>query len=131
MVPYMLHFLCQGLGLHQNSPFTTQPYNKHVLRHINEIISRSNPVYVTDSPNLTYYTRFKVILVARPLLMQVARKLCRCEHCIHEQTARPFSNNTSHRNRFLLFVKHLAKRILTRKYQMRQQYTDRYQHLGT
>jgi hypothetical protein len=43
---------------------------------------------------------------------------------IREQNVCSFLNITSHRKRLLLFVKHLAMRILTRKYRIRQQYTD-------
>jgi hypothetical protein len=46
---------------------------------------------------------------------------------MHGQSTRPFSNisRTSHRNRLLLFVKHLAVRILTRKYRIMQHYADK------
>jgi hypothetical protein len=40
-----------------------------------------------------------------------------------------FSNIASHQNRLLLFVKHLAMSILTRKYRIRQ-YTDWQQNFG-
>jgi hypothetical protein len=47
---------------------------------------------VTDSPNLYIHARIKVTLVARPLFMPVAQKLCRCEHgllasrmCVHSR----------------------------------------------
>jgi hypothetical protein len=42
--------------------------------------------------------------------MPDARKLCKCGH------GSVFTSKKSHRNRFLLFVKHLAVSVLTRKY---------------
>jgi hypothetical protein len=39
--------------------------------------------------------------------------------CIQEQKVYASSNITSHRNRLLLFVKHLVMRTLTRKYRVR------------
>jgi hypothetical protein len=69
---------------------------------------------VIDSPNLPRDTRVKVTLVSRPLRTW----------CVHEQNMCSFLNITLHRSRFLLFVKHLAMRVLTRKYRIRQQHTD-------
>jgi hypothetical protein len=63
-------------------------------------------------------SRVNIILVPRPLFTSVAQKLC-----IHEQNACSFSSITSHRNRLLLLMKHLAVRILRRKYQIRQNKT--------
>jgi hypothetical protein len=76
-------------------------------------------------------TQVKITLVARPLF--TLQKLCRCEDgvAIHEQNVCSFSNITWHRNRLLLFVKHLAMRILTRKYRIIKQYTDWQQNFGT
>jgi hypothetical protein len=65
-------------------------------------------------------TRVKVTLVARPLLTPVAQKLCRCEHGVFmSRNVCSLSNITSHRNRSLLFVKHLAMHIVTRKHRIR------------
>jgi hypothetical protein len=62
-------------------------------------------------------TRVKATLVARPLLTPSAQKLCRCLHyvftsrtCVHSRTLLRIQIV------LLLFVKHLAMRILTSKY---------------
>jgi hypothetical protein len=73
-------------------------------------------------------TRVKVIVVARPLLTPVEQKLCRCEHGVGYSLAERVANITSHLNRLVLFVKHLAMRILTKKYRISQQYTDWFQN---
>jgi hypothetical protein len=65
----------------------------------------------------------KVTLVPRPLLTPVAQKLYKCEHSVITNVC-SLSKITSHRNRFLLLVKHLATRILTRNYRTRQLYPD-------
>jgi hypothetical protein len=52
-------------------------------------------------------------MVARPQLKTVAQKLCACEHNVFRSRMCTFSNITSHRNNLLLFVKHLAVRILS------------------
>jgi hypothetical protein len=78
---------------------------------------------ITDFPNLPRNTRVKVILITRPLLTTVAQQLCTCERGVF--TSRMcVSNITLHRNHLLLFVKHLAMRVLTGKYRIRRQYTD-------
>jgi hypothetical protein len=96
-------------------PFKTQLINNHLLRYKNEIRGMVHPC-VIDSPNLPRYTRVKVTLVARPLLTPVAQICAVRTWCIHEQNLFLFSNISSHRKRLLLFVKHLAIRIPTRKY---------------
>jgi hypothetical protein len=84
------------------------------------IKSEAGPHRVIDCPNLTRVTRIKATVVTRPLFTPVAQTLCGCEHdvftnrtCVHFLTLR------FHRNRWMLFVKHLAVRILTRKYRIR------------
>jgi hypothetical protein len=86
-----------------------------------KIKSDVGPPHVIHTPNLPPDTRVKVTLVARPLLTPTAQVRTRC---IHQQNVCSSSKITSHRNRSLLFVKHLATRILTRNYWTRQQYTD-------
>jgi hypothetical protein len=65
-----------------------------------------------------------VTLVARPLLTPVAQKLCNAMMVCLRTELCSFSNITSHQNRLLLFVKHLAMDILTMKYRIKQLYTD-------
>jgi hypothetical protein len=55
--------------------------------------SEAGPPRVIDSARLSRDTRIKVTLVARPLLLPFAQKLCRCEHdafssrtCVHSWT---------------------------------------------
>jgi hypothetical protein len=74
---------------------------------------------VRDSPNHPRDTRVKVILVATPLLTPFAQ-ICAGANMVYSRAERVFS----HLNRLLLFAKHLATRILTRKYHILQQYTD-------
>jgi hypothetical protein len=120
------HYLCLRDPDVQSVPFKMQPNNNHVLRY--KLKSEAGSPHVTDSPNLPRVTRVKITLVARPLRTPVAQNLCRCEYGVFTcRTCVLFSNISSHRNRLLLFVKHLAMcvRVLTRKYRIRQQYTDR------
>jgi hypothetical protein len=82
---YTLSFLIEGVS------FKTQPNNNHVLGTKMKLEACPSPC--NRLPNIPRDTRVKVTLVARLLLMPVARKLCRCEHdvftsrtCAHSRT---------------------------------------------
>jgi hypothetical protein len=79
-----------------------QPNNNRVLRYKGNIRCRT-----------TQNRRVKVILIARPLLTQVAQKFRRYKHGVFTSKTcfSSFSNVTPHRNLLFLFVKHLATRI--------------------
>jgi hypothetical protein len=103
----------------------TQPNNNQSRNKVHKWNQKQLHTPVTDCNNLPRDTRFRIItLVARPLLTPVAQKLKVRTRCIHEQILCSFTNITSQRNHLLLFVMHLAMHILTRKYRIRQQYTD-------
>jgi hypothetical protein len=113
--PAYFSVCCCNTSVIQSVPFKTQPSNNHVLRHNQKQVHHR----VIDSPNLPRDSRVKITPVARPLLTPVAKKLRRCEHGVF--TSRTCVHS---RNHLLLFVKHLAMRILTRKHWIRQQNTD-------
>jgi hypothetical protein len=69
---------------------------------------------VIDSPTPLRDTTVEVTLVARPLLMSIAQNLCEYG-ALTSRTVCSLSNVTSHRNSQLLFVKHLAARIVRDK----------------
>jgi hypothetical protein len=76
--------------------------------------------HVMASPSFRRYIPVNVNLVAKLLLLPVAQKRCRCWNGVFKRRTLPRApTNISHRNRFLLFLKHLAMRTLTRKFWIR------------
>jgi hypothetical protein len=71
---------------------------------------------VIDSPNLPRDTRDNITLVAIPLLTSVAQKLYKCRHDVFTSRKRAHSRTLLRIEILLLFINHLAIRILTRQY---------------
>jgi hypothetical protein len=127
----MYHSTCNCIKWQlQDVPLKRQPQNSHVLLYKNKIRSRSTPCgRLSHPPSVTLESRLPLLLghCSRQL-----PKTCAGANVMYSRAeGSSFSNITSHRNRFLIFVKHLATRILTRKYRIRQQYAGWKQNFRT
>jgi hypothetical protein len=108
----------------QGVPFKTQPNNNHVL-YGTKMESEAGPLPCNTLPTsrVTFESR------SPWLLGRCLRHLSKSyagANTLYSRAERVLiiavSNITLHRNRLLLFVKHWAMRVPTRKYRIRQQY---------
>jgi hypothetical protein len=108
-ISYLLHtkpYICMNV---QNIPFKTRPNSNDAPRNKREI--RSRPTYPTSA----------VILESRSLLLlgrclRQLRKICAGADIVHSNAERVFIfEHYLYQNCLLIFLKHLAMRILRRQ----------------
>jgi hypothetical protein len=86
-----------------------------VMYYSAEMKAVAGPPHVMCSHNIPCDTQVRVTLVARALLTPVAKQLCRYIHGLFTAELVFILEFTSHQNCLLLFMKHSAVCILTRK----------------